>query len=79
MRKHFEDIAAGKIEPTTVIAAVQRSSVDHFEDMKKRHWGEIISGNGIKVLRVSNPSKEDYGGDISDILSKWRPCSKPYF
>jgi GTP-binding protein EngB required for normal cell division len=73
MRKHFEDIATGRFEPTTVISAVQRSSIDHFEEMKKKHWEKIVSGNGIKVLRVSNPSKADYGGDISDILSKSKP------
>lgn len=73
MRKHFEEIAAGKVETTAAISAVQRNSVDHFEQMKKKHWGEVIRGDGIKVLRVSNPSKTDYAGDVSDISSKCMP------
>lgn len=59
MRKRFEDSSAGKVEPTTVISAVQRSSVDHFEETKKKHWGEVVGNDGVKVLRVSNPSKLD--------------------
>lgn len=75
MRKHLEDISAGRVDPKTVISAVQKSSADHFEAMKKNHWAGIKSGHGVKVLRVSNPSVVDYGGDISHISSTSKALS----
>jgi hypothetical protein len=70
MRTHFDDIAAGEVEPTFVISAVQRNSVDHFDKVKKRHRGKIIDVNGITILRASIPSKADYGGNVDSITSK---------
>lgn len=77
MRKHFVEISTSKIEAGSVIMAVQRSAVDHFEEMKRVHWEEITSGNGPKILRVSNPSNADYGGDFSEISSKCTSFIQP--